>query len=60
MGRQGQHQSFYKKASWLKRSRYQLRIEPLCRMCAQEGRVNDRRSYSAASKGQNITTVTFG
>jgi len=31
--------AWYDLAVWVKRARYQLRVEPLCRMCASEGRI---------------------
>jgi 5-methylcytosine-specific restriction protein A len=38
MGQQSRHHHFYKKASWLRRARHQLRVAPLCAMCLLEGR----------------------
>ena len=34
----GKHHVWYKRACWLKRRAYQLRLEPLCAFCLQDGK----------------------
>jgi hypothetical protein len=39
MGERSQFTKWYKTASWERRRKHQLQIEPLCRMCSKEGKV---------------------
>jgi hypothetical protein len=38
MGERSQFTAWYQLASWKKRRKHQLMVEPLCRMCAKEGK----------------------
>jgi 5-methylcytosine-specific restriction endonuclease McrA len=39
MGAESKWHSWYNQVNWLRRRAHQLRVEPLCRLCAQEGRL---------------------
>jgi len=39
MGSQSPRHRWYCRSNWLKRQRHQLRVQPLCEFCLQEGRL---------------------
>jgi hypothetical protein len=39
MATQSRWHQFYATARWRKRARYQLRVQPLCAMCLEDGRL---------------------
>jgi hypothetical protein len=40
----GQFKKWYKRAAWQRRREHQLRVQPLCQMCAQRGLVVEATS----------------
>jgi hypothetical protein len=56
MADRSQFTSWYQTASWKRRRKHQLMIEPMCRMCAKEGKVT---VYSQSGNKRKKTALRF-